>query len=152
MNEVPDVAKANSRSDKLNECWSERPHFHFGLVSPVAHQNSFILRNRWLISCEVESMSLQCSMLVKNDFLVYFGPWGTSQMVVASYLDVWMKKVFFYCNCMTWMADLSVGLEVGVGVWGKRWRQLFPVSKTQFCPEYVPDQVSHWHIWCRFKG
>lgn len=103
MNEVPDVVKANSRSDKRNESWGERPHFHFGLVSPIAHQNSFILRNRWLISCEVESMSLQCSPLVKNDGLVYFGLWHPGQVIVPSYLDVWMKKKYF----LLWLHDMK---------------------------------------------
>lgn len=52
MNRVPDIAKVISRSDKLNEPRGDRLvllfHFHFSMVSTIAHQNSFILRNQLL--------------------------------------------------------------------------------------------------------
>ena len=52
MNRVLDISKVISRSDKLNEPWGDRLvllfRFHFSMVSTIAHQNSFIVRNQLL--------------------------------------------------------------------------------------------------------
>lgn len=117
MNEVPDVAKVIGRSDKLNESCGDRLvllfHFHFSVVSTLAHQNSFILRNQWLISCEVESISLQCSTLLKLECLVHLELWNTSQIIVASHLSVWMKK-----NCFSlWLHGVKYWTFCGGWEW-----------------------------------
>lgn len=54
-------------------------------------------------SCEVESINLQCSKLLKNEYLVHLGLWSISQIMGVSYLNVWMKKNCFWL----WLHDMK---------------------------------------------